>query len=105
MVRYSFLVRLSHPLLHTGLSKRSLNYLVRPIQQRLRNYDTDLLGGLEVDHQLKFRRLLDRQIAGLGTFENFVHVISYAPVVIREVPAVGHEATSLYSFSAEVHRR
>src|SRR5262249_15062350 len=82
-----------------------LDYLVRPIQQRLRNYDTDLVGGLEVDHQLKFRRLLDRQIAGLGTFENFVHVITSAPVFIREVPAVGHEATSLYSFSAEVHRR
>ena len=32
MVRYSFLVRLSHPLLHAGLSRRLLDHLVRPRQ-------------------------------------------------------------------------
>jgi len=30
MVRYSFLVRLSHPLLHAGLSRRIFDHLVRP---------------------------------------------------------------------------
>ena len=30
MVRYSFLVRLSHPLLHAGLSRRLLDYFVSP---------------------------------------------------------------------------
>ena len=30
MVRYSSLVRLSHPLLHTGLSRRILDHLIRP---------------------------------------------------------------------------
>jgi len=29
MVRYSFLVRLSHPLLHTGLSRRILDDFIR----------------------------------------------------------------------------
>src|SRR5215471_18723506 len=29
MVRYSFLVRLSHPLLHAGLSRRILDYPIR----------------------------------------------------------------------------
>ena len=29
MVRYSFLVRLSHPLLHAGLSRRLLDHLIR----------------------------------------------------------------------------
>jgi hypothetical protein len=35
MVRYSFLVRLSHPLLHAGLSRRLSNHLIRPVQHRL----------------------------------------------------------------------
>ena len=30
MARYSFLVRLSHPLLHAGLSRRLLDYLIYP---------------------------------------------------------------------------
>jgi hypothetical protein len=37
MVRYSFLVRLSHPLLHAGLSRRILDHLIRPEKHRLRN--------------------------------------------------------------------
>jgi hypothetical protein len=43
MVRYSFLVRLSHPLLHTGLSRRILNHPIRPHQHVQRNRQADLL--------------------------------------------------------------
>ena len=62
MVRYSFLVRLSHPLLHAGLSGAFLNHPIRPPQHVGRNRETDLLGRLEVNHKLKFRRLLDRKV-------------------------------------------
>ena len=43
MVRYSFLVRLSHPLLHAGLSRRLLDHLVRSRQDIRRNREADLL--------------------------------------------------------------
>ena len=47
MVRYSFLVRLFHPLLHAGLSRRILDHLVCLIQHRLeflvRSGDTELV--------------------------------------------------------------
>jgi hypothetical protein len=33
------------------------------------------LGGLEIDHQLEFRGLLNRKIAGLRALENLVHVL------------------------------
>jgi hypothetical protein len=32
-VRYSFLVRLSHPLLHAGLSRRILDHFIRPREE------------------------------------------------------------------------
>ena len=51
MVRYSFLVRLFHPLLHAGLSRRILDDLIRPCQHVRRNGYADLLGSL---------RLIDR---------------------------------------------
>ena len=53
---------------------KSLDHLIRPIQHRLRDRQADLLGRLEIDHQLELRRLLDRQIGRLGSLQDFVHV-------------------------------
>jgi len=55
--------------------------------------------------QLKLRGLLHWQIARLGSLENFIYVDSDAPIAVREVRPVVHEPTSLYRFSAAVHRR
>jgi hypothetical protein len=52
MVRYSFLVRLSHPLLHAGLSRRILDHLVRPRQHVGRNRQANLLGSFEIDDEI-----------------------------------------------------
>ena len=38
------------------------------------------LGGLEVDDQLEFYRLLHREISRLGAFEDFVHVGGRTPI-------------------------
>ena len=42
--------------------------LVRPCQHVGRNRQADLLCRFQIDHELKFRRLLHRQISRLGTF-------------------------------------
>ena len=36
----------------------SLDHLVRPVQHRLRNVQTDLLSGFQVNRELEFQRLL-----------------------------------------------
>jgi len=43
-----------------------LDQLVRPYQERLRNRESERLGGLEIDDQLERRRLLDGKVGGLG---------------------------------------
>src|SRR5262249_53484163 len=49
-----------------------LNHLVR-LQQECRGYgEAKRLGGLEVDHQLKFRESLHRQIRRFRAFEDLV---------------------------------
>src|SRR5215831_10190046 len=83
----------------------SFDHFIRPIQHRLRNRQTDLLRGLEIDHQLELRRLLYRQIGGLGSLQDSIHVICDAPIAVRLVRPVGHETTDLYEFSILVHRR
>src|SRR5262245_40469669 len=44
----------------------SLDDLIRPQQQRWRYGQPQRLGGFQIDQQLKLRRLLDREIAGIG---------------------------------------
>ena len=51
-----------------------LDYLIRPRQQRRRDRQAEGLGGLEVDHQLELRGLLDGQIGGLGALEDLVDI-------------------------------
>jgi hypothetical protein len=48
----------------------SLDHLIRPREHVSRNRNADLFCGLQIDHQFKLGRLLDRQIRGLGTLEN-----------------------------------
>ena len=40
--------------------------------QRRRNGEAEGFGGLQIDDQLETRRLLDRQFAGLGAFQDLV---------------------------------
>jgi hypothetical protein len=38
-----------------------LDHLIRPLQERGRDYQAQGLGGLEVDDEFELRRLLDRE--------------------------------------------
>ena len=58
----------------------SLDHPIRSRQHVRRNRQADLLGGLQIDHQLELGRLLDRQVGRLGAFQDFVHVGGGAPV-------------------------
>jgi hypothetical protein len=49
-----------------------LDDLVGAQQERLWHRQPDRLGGREIDDQLEFSRLLDRDIGGLGPMQNLV---------------------------------
>jgi hypothetical protein len=49
--------------------------------------------GLEIEEQLEFGRLLDRQISGLCTFQNFVDVGCCAAEIIGKVLPIRHQKT------------
>jgi len=45
---------------------KSLNDFVRPHQRIRRNRQADLVGGFQINDQLKLYRLLNKKISGLG---------------------------------------
>jgi hypothetical protein len=47
------------------------NHLAGTCEQRGGYSKAERLGSLEIDHQLEFSRLLDRQIGGIGALEDF----------------------------------
>ena len=60
--------------------------------------ETERFGGLEVDDQLELRRLLDRQVGRLGTFENAIHEIGRASIQTENVHSIANEAARLRVF-------
>src|SRR5262245_5347223 len=66
----------SHPLLHTGLSRRILDNSICPCQDVRRNRHTDLFCCFKIDDQLEFGWLLDWNIGWFGSFQDFVNYLA-----------------------------
>src|SRR5262249_31942269 len=75
---------------------RLFDHFIGAQQEGYRDRQTNLLGRFKVHNQLKSRRVLYREVGRLGTFENSIHVVSYAAKVIIPIDAVGHQTTSCY---------
>src|SRR5262249_720718 len=64
------------------------DYLVGDLLKMQRHVNTKCLGGLNIDHQLELRGLLDRQVGGLLTLENPTGVGSIQAMRIRKTASV-----------------
>src|SRR2546425_9637054 len=85
-------------------SKLSFYDLVRPCQHIRWNRETDLLRGLQIDHQLELRRLLHWQVSRLGAFEDLVDISGGAPPQVGQGCSVGYKAASLHPKTLRMHR-
>src|SRR6516165_3094560 len=71
--------------------------LIGSHEQLVRHGEAESLGGFEIDHQVEFRRLLDRQVAWLCAFENLVDEGCSTMVEFGNVLAVAHQPAGAYS--------
>src|SRR5262245_28772055 len=84
---------------------RLVDHLVGEDVELRRDRHAERVGGLAIDHQVEFRRLLDRQVAGLGAFEDLIHIRRGAAEKIGKVLAVAHQPARHHVFPLPEHRR
>ena len=70
---------------------RLLDHLIGQEEQGGGHRDPERLGGLEVDDQLELRGLLHRQVGGLGTLQDLVHIRRPAPPRVRRARPIADE--------------
>jgi len=58
------------------------NDLVRAQQERLRDCQPERLGGRQIDDEIEFGRLLDRDVARLRPAQNLVDIVGGAPIQV-----------------------
>jgi hypothetical protein len=63
------------------------------------------LAGLEIDDQLEFGGLLDRQVGGFGAFEDAIHVCGNALPPLGRTCPIAHEPTCLDKRTVPEDRR
>ena len=74
-----------------GKRAGSPDHLIRAQQDRLWDGETERFGGLEIDHQFELGRLLDRQIAWLGTLQDLVDVFGRSAEEVIEARSIGDQ--------------
>src|SRR5262249_58524564 len=73
------------------ISCHLFNQLIRSPDERIWDGNAECFGSLEIDNQLDFDRLLDRQVRGLLATENFASVEAQLAVRICETGSVAHQ--------------
>src|SRR5262245_33255170 len=84
---------------------RLLDHLAGAGEQRVRDGEPERLGGHQIDDEVEFGRLFDRNVDRFRPAQNRVDMLGCAPVEMHVVDAVGYKTSSLYELARAVDCR
>ena len=68
--------------------RASLDHLIRAKQQPLRNGEAERVRSLQIDHELEFGWLLDRQVTGIRALEDSIDIGGGPAITVAYVRTV-----------------
>jgi hypothetical protein len=74
---------------------KSFDHSISPRNQSGLDCDAERFGSLQIDHELEYRRSLDRQFSRLLSFQNTVNVVGEPSIGFRKPWSVSKQCTSL----------
>src|SRR5262245_51168038 len=80
-----------------------IGQLIRSGKHRCRNFEAKRLRGFEVDDQLKFSWLLDRQVSWLGALQNLIHKVRGVAIAVGKQRSIAHQTSRLGILVMPVH--
>jgi len=83
----------------------SFNHLVGAQQERLRDRQAKRLGGIQIDDEIEFGRLLDRDVAWLGPSQNLVNIVCGTAEQVEEVWSIRHQTSRFDGRPIALYRR
>src|SRR4051812_8433297 len=86
-------------------SRRSFDHLVGAQEERLRDRQSECLGGSKIEDELELGRLLDREVGRLCPAQNLVDKVGSAPEKVRGVRSIGHQTSRFDVLAKTEHRR
>src|SRR5262249_22351287 len=96
-------LRANNGLVHRS-KKNLLDHLVGAAKQRKRDRQAERPSGFEVNDQLDFSRLVNRQVSRLGTFENSPCVDANLPIGISKIGSIAHEPARCREPAVRINR-
>jgi hypothetical protein len=92
--------KVKFPVIFAASARCLLDDLVGAHEERLRQSEAELLGGLQIEDQLEPGRLLDRQVGRLGALENLSGVNARLAIGIREARPIADQAARRDEFAS-----
>src|SRR6516225_5650064 len=83
----------------------SFDDLVGAGEQRRQHGEAKCLGGLQVNDQLEYRRLLHRKVARRGAFQDLADVACCTAKGVSQTRPVGHQASFIDVYAPRIHCR
>ena len=71
----------------------------------MRHGETERLCSRQIDDEIELGWLLDREVAGLRSAQNFIDIVASAPEQVREVCTIGHQPSRFDELSVAGHCR
>ena len=85
--------------------RRLFDHLIGTGDQCRRNSEAESCRCLETDDKFDLRRLLDRQVCGLCSLQDFIHVARCATVLAGKIGAIAHESANFDMLAITINRR